>query len=51
LADFVDLAHTQGAVIDRALALNQTGVAGEMRPDALSPNLFAQGAIFLLRKS
>jgi methionine biosynthesis protein MetW len=51
LADFVDLAHTQGAVIDRALALNQSGVAGEMRPNALSPNLFAQGAIFLLRKN
>jgi hypothetical protein len=33
------------------LALNQSGVAGEMRPDALSPNLFAQGAIFLLRKN
>jgi methionine biosynthesis protein MetW len=51
LADFVDLAHAQGAVIDRALALNRSGVAGETRPDALSPNLFAQGAIFLLRKN
>lgn len=51
LADFVDLARVQGAVIDRALALNQNGVAGETRPDALGPNLFAQGAIFLLRKN
>lgn len=51
LADFVDLAHAQGAVIDRALALDQHGVRGEMRPDALGPNLFAQGAIFLLRKN
>ena len=51
LADFVDLAHAQGAVIDRALALNLHGVAGEMRPDALAPNLFAPGAIFLLRKN
>lgn len=51
LADFVDLAHAQGAVIDRALALNQTGVAGEMRAHALGPNLLAPGAIFLLRKN
>jgi methionine biosynthesis protein MetW len=51
LADFVDLARAQGAVIDRALALNRDGIAGEMRPDAVRPNLFAQGAIFLLRKS
>lgn len=51
LADFVDLARAQGAVIDRALALNQEGIAGDMQPDALGPNLFAQGAIFLLRKN
>ena len=51
LADFVDLARAQGAVIDRALALSQDGIAGDMRPDALGPNLFAQGAIFLLRKN
>jgi methionine biosynthesis protein MetW len=51
IADFVDLARRNGAVIDRALALKGEIVAGEMRPDALGPNLFAQGAIFLLRKS
>jgi methionine biosynthesis protein MetW len=51
LADFVDLARAQGAVIDRALALSQDGLAGDMRPDAVGPNLFAQGAIFLLRKN
>ena len=51
LADFVDLARAQGAVIDRAIALNRSGVAGETRPDALGPNLLAQGAIFLLRKN
>lgn len=51
LADFVDLARAQGAVIDRALALTRHGVAGETRPDARGPNLFAQGAIFLLRKN
>ncbi len=51
IADFVDLARKNGAVIDRALALKHDTVAGEMRPDAWGPNLFAQGAIFLLRKS
>ena len=51
VADFVDLARRNGAVIDRALALKGEIVAGEMRPDAWGPNLFAQGAIFLLRKS
>ena len=51
VADFVDLARRNGAAIDRALALKGDGVAGEMRPDAWGPNLLAQGAIFLLRKS
>jgi methionine biosynthesis protein MetW len=51
VADFVDLARTSGAVIDRALALKSDGVAGEMRPDSWGPNFMAQGAIFLLRKS
>jgi len=51
VADFVDLARTSGAVIDRALALKSNGVAGEMRPDSWAPNFMAQGAIFLLRKS
>ena len=51
IADFVDLARKNGAVIDRVLALKHDTVAGEMRPDAWGPNLFAQGAIFLLRKS
>jgi methionine biosynthesis protein MetW len=51
LRDFIDLAQTQGAVIDRALALDKNGIAGEMRAHASGPNLFAQGAIFLLRKN
>jgi methionine biosynthesis protein MetW len=51
LSDFVALARSQGAVIDRALALKRDRVAGEMQPHAWGPNLFAQGAIFLLRKS
>jgi methionine biosynthesis protein MetW len=51
IADFVDLALSKGAVIDRALALKGDRVAGEMRPDAWGPNLLAQGAIFLLRRA
>jgi hypothetical protein len=47
----VDLAREKGAVIDRALALKNDSVAGEMRPDSWGPNFMAQGAIFLLRKN
>jgi methionine biosynthesis protein MetW len=51
LTDFVDLARENGAVIDRALALKNDSVAGDVRPDSWGPNISAQGAIFLLRKS
>lgn len=51
LTDFVDLARENGAVIDRALALKNDSVAGDVRPDSWGPNIAAQGAIFLLRKS
>ena len=51
VADFVDLARKNGAVIDRALTLKREQVAGTLRPDAWGPNFMAQGAIFLLRKS
>jgi methionine biosynthesis protein MetW len=51
LADFVDLARNHGAVIDRALTLEGEQVSGDVRPDAWGPNLLAQGAIFLLRRS
>jgi len=51
LSDFVDLARENGAVIDRALALKNDGVAGDVRPDSWGPNIAAQGAIFLLRKN
>ena len=50
IADFVDLARSKGAVIDRALALKRDSVEGDMRSDAWGPNLLAQGAIFLLRR-
>ena len=51
VADFIDLARRNGAVIDRALALKREQVAGTLRPDAWGPNFMAQGAIFLLRKN
>ena len=51
LADFVDLARKNGAVIERALTLEGVRVSGDVRPGAWGPNLLAQGAIFLLRKS
>ena len=50
LADFVDLARKNGAVIERALTLEGEHVSGDVRPDAWGPNLLAQGAIFLLRR-
>ena len=56
LADFVDLTRECGATIVEAHALNSDGSATRMNPDKLTsgvlgPNLFAQGAIFLLKKS
>ena len=49
IADFVALARESGAVIERALALGETGRHASDAPDAWGPNLFAEGAIFLLR--
>ena len=51
LADFVNLARRHGAVIERTLSLEGEHVSGDVRPDAWGPNLLAQGAIFLLRRS
>ena len=49
IADFVGLARNTGAVIERALALDESGSTREMRVEAWGPNLFADGAIFLLK--
>ena len=56
LADFVDLTRECGATIVEAHALNNNGTTSKMNPASLThgylgPNLFAQGAIFLLKKS
>ena len=49
IADFLGLARDAGAIIEQALALNGNQ-AKPMRVDAWGPNLFAEGAIFLLTK-
>lgn len=49
IADFVGLAREAGAVIEHALALREDGKTTPMSPDAWGPNIFAEGAVFLLR--
>ncbi|HUO89255.1 MAG TPA: methionine biosynthesis protein MetW [Rhizomicrobium sp.] len=49
IADFVSLAKESGAGIERALAMDASGRSRPMRAEAWGPNLFADGAIFLLR--
>jgi methionine biosynthesis protein MetW len=56
LADFVDLTRECGATIVEAHALNDNGSTARMNPASLThgylgPNLFAQGGVFLLKKS
>jgi methionine biosynthesis protein MetW len=48
IADFVDLADTCGAEIERAYALTPAGGTTAMSPHSWWPNLAAEGAIFLL---
>ncbi len=50
IADFVGLAQTCGAEIERALALTPDGSTRAMQARSWSPNLLAEGAIFLLRR-
>ena len=49
IADFVSMARNSGAAIERALALGESGATREMHAEAWGPNLFADGAIFLLK--
>ena len=56
LADFVDLTRECGATIVEAHALNEGRTTSVIRPESLThgflgPNLFAQGGVFLLKKS
>jgi methionine biosynthesis protein MetW len=48
IADFVQLAEHAGVTIERALALDEKGQTKTMHAQAWGPNLFAEGAIFLL---
>ena len=50
IADFLALARECGAHIEKALALTGDGRTQPMSPNAWGPNLFAEGAIFLLAK-
>lgn len=50
IADFQSLTHEIGAHIERALALREDGRTRPMHPAAWGPNIFAEGAIFLLAK-
>ncbi|MFO1247077.1 MAG: methionine biosynthesis protein MetW [Alphaproteobacteria bacterium] len=56
LADFVDLTRECGATIVEAYALNDSGTTSKINPASLThgylgPNLFAQGGVFLLKKT
>jgi len=48
ITDFTDLVREVGGVIERAIAFGDGASARPMRPDAWGPNLFAEGAIFML---
>ena len=50
IADFLALAHEAGAHIENALALTHNERTRTMHPNAWGPNIFAEGAIFLLAK-
>jgi methionine biosynthesis protein MetW len=50
IADFVSLVQETNGAIESALALDGKGGTRPMRPDAWGPNIFAEGAIFLLRQ-
>jgi methionine biosynthesis protein MetW len=49
ISDFVSLANEMGATIERALSLDANGMTHRMRINAWGPNVFADGAMFLLR--
>lgn len=48
IADFTDLVCELGGIIERALAFGEGTHIRSIRPDAWGPNLFAEGAIFML---
>jgi methionine biosynthesis protein MetW len=48
IADFTHLVRELGGVIERAIAFSEETQTRPMRSDAWGPNLFAEGAIFML---
>ena len=50
IADLAELAHTIGAHIERALALEESGRTKPMQAGAWGPNIMAEGAVFLLAR-
>jgi len=48
IADFGDLVHELGGVIDHAVAFGKQGELRPIRADQWGPNILAEGAIFLL---
>jgi methionine biosynthesis protein MetW len=50
ISDFLTLVQEAGARLESALALIDNERTRTMHPDAWGPNIFAQGAIFLLAK-
>lgn len=50
ISDFAGMVRENGARIERAFAFTQKGRTRPMTVDAWGPNLFAQGAIFVLMK-
>jgi len=51
IADFISLANETGARIEQAWALREGQRTQAMQPKSWGPNLFAQGAIFLLART
>jgi methionine biosynthesis protein MetW len=49
IADFIALVRASNGEIEKAFALSEEGRTRPMTPDAWGPNLFAEGAIFMLR--
>jgi methionine biosynthesis protein MetW len=48
IADFLALGRACGAVVEHAFAIDERGRTRRMQADAWGPNLFAEGAIFML---
>ncbi len=48
IADFLALVRACGGTVEQAFALDEQGATRRMQPDSWGPNLFAQGAIFML---